>query len=146
MTTVTTATRICPRCGHERPIADFPRDRSRKSGIYPWCRSCNVDGMRRWRERNPERAKSTARRNGLLRRRGITVAQYDEMLQRQDSACAICGCSEAESTKGVLEVDHDHESGRIRGLLCGRCNLSIGKFDDDVALLRSAIRYLEPSW
>ena len=58
----------------------------------------------------------------------------------QDGLCAIC---ERHPEDGVLRVDHDHSTGKIRGLLCRHCNLALGNMSDDVSLLRKAIAYLE---
>jgi Recombination endonuclease VII len=64
-----------------------------------------------------------------------------ELFERQNGTCAICGREEWEKVK-VLGVDHDHKTGRVRGLLCTDCNMGLGKFKDDPALLRKAIKYL----
>lgn len=75
----------------------------------------------------------------------IGVAEYDQMLVNQDGACAICFKPETAEKHGrvlALSVDHNHETGRIRGLLCGQCNTGIGKFGDDIDLLMNAISYL----
>lgn len=71
----------------------------------------------------------------------ITIEEYLQMLNEQNEVCAIC--NEPCALGRRLAVDHDHKTGRVRGLLCSRCNTSIGKFNDDVSLLKSAIKYLE---
>lgn len=81
------------------------------------------------------------RRENLKKRYGITLQEYDNMLAAQDGVCAICG---KECRKNMfLSVDHDHETGAIRGLLCDDCNNGLGKFFDDVSLLQKAIDYLD---
>jgi hypothetical protein len=98
----------------------------------------------RYRDRNPRVSK-----NGYLKRNyGITIEVYEQMLESQGGVCKICKNPEFEvdKKKGKLKdlaVDHCHTTGKVRGLLCGRCNTSLGKFKDDPALLRSAILYLE---
>ena len=74
-----------------------------------------------------------------LRRYGLTIEQYDQMLFEQSYVCAICHkpCSKA------LAVDHDHKTGAVRGLLCMNCNHGLGKFKDDPNLLMAAIKYLQ---
>lgn len=75
---------------------------------------------------------------------GLTVEEYENMLERQGGVCAICGSGEWGGTKHrVPHVDHDHETGKVRGLLCGDCNFGLGKFKDDPDRLRAAISYLE---
>lgn len=69
----------------------------------------------------------------------MTVEHYEEMLSRQDNRCAIC--RKLASVK-KLNVDHDHATGKIRGLLCDKCNWGLGMYKDDVTLLTKAIQYL----
>jgi len=64
-------------------------------------------------------------------------AEYDELVDKQQNKCAICG------ENRTLYIDHDHEFRQVRGLLCLRCNTALGKFDDDENILRKAITYLE---
>lgn len=73
-----------------------------------------------------------------LRKRGITAAEYADLLERQGGVCAIC-----RDPNRALDIDHDHGDGLVRGLLCGPCNRGIGFMDDDAARLRAAIVYLE---
>ena len=79
---------------------------------------------------------------------GITLQEYKRMAKQQRNLCAICGKSET-GTNGrwgkktlQLAVDHDHNTGRVRGLLCRRCNQAIGKMDDNPELLDKAAAYL----
>ena len=79
-------------------------------------------------------------RSNLKKRFGITVDQYAEMLDKQQGSCAIC---RTECVTGKrLAVDHCHETGRIRGLLCFNCNIGLGKFKDSTKMLETAIAYL----
>ena len=76
---------------------------------------------------------------------GITSDEYYEILKRQDGVCAICKQPETRTFKGSvrrLAVDHDHSTGKIRGLLCGACNTGLGLFDDDPEILKTALGYL----
>ena len=73
---------------------------------------------------------------------GITAAEYDRMLAEQHGGCAICGSSVADATGRKLAVDHCHDSGRVRGLLCYSCNLAIAKLKDDPDLAERAAQYL----
>ena len=72
----------------------------------------------------------------LKQRYGITLVDYDKMLEKQDCKCKICGA------KDKLVVDHCHDKGHIRGLLCQQCNTGLGMFRDDVNRMRSAMQYL----
>jgi hypothetical protein len=78
---------------------------------------------------------------------GITLADYDKMLASQNGVCAICKQPETRKNKytGVcrLHIDHDHETGKVRGLLCHSYNFALGAFDDDIRLLEEAVVYLK---
>ena len=81
------------------------------------------------------------RREKLLNKYGITPADYDAMAEQQGGVCAICDLP--PPADGVLCVDHDHDTGKVRGLLCRTCNTGIGHLRDDPALVRKAATYLE---
>jgi len=94
--------------------------------------------------KDTDRSLAKARRSNLkarLKRFGLTVEDYQSMLAAQAGGCAICGgqCK----TGRILAIDHDHVTGRVRGLLCGNCNKGIGQFEDTPSLLRLAAAYLE---
>ena len=72
---------------------------------------------------------------------GITQADYDRLLALQYSRCAICGTTKP-GTRGTWRVDHDHQTGQVRGLLCDRCNLGIGYMQDNPDILMAAGRYV----
>jgi hypothetical protein len=99
--------------------------------------------MREYRSRNPD----TFRNIDLKRNYGITLAEYNSILEKQGGVCAICGKPESakDSNSGVarnLAVDHCHETGRVRGLLCTGCNTAIGKLTHDDGTLEAAKAYL----
>ena len=92
---------------------------------------------KRWRERNPDRHKRH-KRNGVLKKYGITVEDYDQLLLSQEGKCACC---KQHITKG--HVDHNHATKQVRGILCPQCNTGLGMFNDDIDRLKMAVRYLE---
>ena len=81
------------------------------------------------------------RESRLQRKYGIGAAGFDALLAAQDSRCAICGTDEPNGHG--WHVDHDHESGAFRGILCPTCNVGLGHFMDDPAILRAAAAYIE---
>ncbi len=98
----------------------------------------------KWRKDNAAKVKKDHRIQHLLRRHGLTQAEYDQMLAAQGGVFAICsGKNLNKQHRGVLCVDHSHETKKRRGLLCDLCNVGIGRFKDDPALLRKAAEYLE---
>lgn len=78
-----------------------------------------------------------------LRQYGITPDEYRNILEKQDGKCAICGSEIGNSEGDRLYVDHNHKTGKVRGILCSNCNTGIGKFHDSTELLKNAIYYLE---
>jgi hypothetical protein len=85
---------------------------------------------------------NNTRESKLKYRFGITVEQYDEMFNEQKGRCAGCNKHQSELIKR-LYVDHNHQTGNIRGLLCGNCNLALGNAKDDVIILTKLIEYLK---
>ena len=77
-----------------------------------------------------------------MRSYGLTVAEYHARLSAQGGRCAICRSEFGDATGRRLAVDHCHGTGRVRGLLCGKCNVGIGQFNHDPDLLTKAIGYL----
>ncbi len=73
------------------------------------------------------------------------MEQYAEMFSAQGSGCAICGSTTSRGCKNSFHVDHDHKTGKVRGILCQTCNTGIGSLKDDTKILRLAIQYLEKS-
>lgn len=94
-----------------------------------------------WRENNPERFKKIHRNSVLKHRYGITLEAYEHMLAEQNGVCAICKRPNHAGFR--LAVDHCHETGDVRGLLCGDCNRGIGSLGDSSDRLRAAAMYLE---
>ena len=94
--------------------------------------------------RDPELYRRRALNSTLKWMYGITIDDYDAMLEKQNGGCAICGHKPERTAKGVekLCVDHCHKSMKIRGLLCMRCNTALGHFNEDLTFLKNAIEYL----
>lgn len=94
----------------------------------------------KWYQENKEKSAESSRRSQLRRLYGLTPEQRDELLLAQGSRCALCR-SDTPYGKG-WHVDHDHKTGKVRGILCGHCNLMLGYARDNPSTLRAAIQYL----
>lgn len=132
------ASKRCTKCGVEKPIEDFHSRKDGSIGVRPWCKVCTNKDCRKYRPRGERK------RAGHLRwRYGISLEDYERLLQTQDGKCAICGTT-SPGRKGVVHfaVDHDHESNTVRGLLCASCNQGLGRMNDDPERLEAAARYL----
>jgi hypothetical protein len=97
---------------------------------------------RRWAAENPEKAEAQRQRK-RLRRYGLTIEQYDDIVCRQNNRCGVCRCSLAEIESKRIHIDHCHVTGRVRGVLCEQCNLGIGKFKENAEALARAAEYLQ---
>lgn len=104
------------------------------------CERCG-EVRKKWRAANPDKVREHNRR-GRLKRYGITVEEYDALIELQDGACLICKRVPTESER-ALAVDHNHRTGEVRALLCIKCNRGLGWFNDDPELLTAAAAYLE---
>lgn len=93
--------------------------------------------MKKWRSQNLARAKGYE----LKRRFGMTLDEYHTMLDKQGGGCAICG--DVDPYFKHMAVDHCHDTGRVRGILCCACNRALGGFKDKIEILRKAVAYLE---
>lgn len=89
--------------------------------------------IKKWRDANPLRASIISRNANLLRRYGITEAQYQQIFTKQDGKCALCKSPSKAARR--LDVDHNHRTGIIRGLLCSPCNLALGVIESRWTLL-----------
>jgi len=128
------------------PRRRFATDEERKQAIY----------LRRkaWREANPEKARAsvtrfheknpTANADAHLRRKyGIGVVDMDVIIELQGGSCAICRGTDPRRKNGTWTVDHDHRTGKVRGIVCHPCNAAMGMVDDNTETLRRMIDYLE---
>lgn len=131
--------KLCRRCGEAKPLEAFYRDAAARDGHRPECKACTSARRKAWYASNRERKE--AERSGHLRRTfGLTLEEYEQLLAAQGGRCAIC---RAEPGNISLHGDHDHETGRVGGLLCFRCNGGAGQFKEDIELLARAIDYLD---
>jgi hypothetical protein len=131
-------TKTCCKCKTELPLKEFVKDKNRKDGIYPVCRGCRNSYARIHRATYPKKSQGYTRKYKY----GITNEDYDKKLNDQGNACAICQTKIPGGNKESFFIDHDHETGKVRGLLCRSCNLMIGHAKDETQLLATAIGYL----
>jgi hypothetical protein len=124
----------CSACKVIKVSDDFYYRKNRPDGLTSWCKQC----LKKHAEKYKERSKATRRKREF----GITDKEYNNLYNKQSGVCAICGREESEIQQKSLCVDHCHNTGKIRGLLCHSCNVGLGRFEDDINRLQSAIKYL----
>ena len=129
--TATVVSKVCINCSLLKPLQDFEKDKRRKDGRGSRCKSCYAANKRAQRSSQPEYYK----RQQLKHKYGLDHDTYDAMLA-STSHCPLC-----EKVKPLV-VDHSHDTGIVRGLICRECNLGLGNFFDNVNTLSNAIKYL----
>lgn len=147
-------TKICSKCGKRKLFSKFYKHKgNNKSGLDSQCKACKDEYNKRCSKtarhksqvvqynktarRKSQMSRSTMKHN-LKRMYGMTLGQYDEMVENQNGVCMIC---EKPEINRRLSVDHDHKTGKVRGLLCCRCNFALGIVEDDGFVI-AAKKYL----
>lgn len=159
----------CSKCGVEKEISLFNRDKSKASGYRSWCKDCDNINSRHQYNKDPQARRDKrkefyyANREDEIQRRGefrkknvdmhrghkymqlygITLDQYEDMRCAQNYKCAVCGLDEKDNKNQKLFVDHCHDTLKVRGLLCHWCNAALGSFKDNTDVLEKAIAYLK---
>jgi Recombination endonuclease VII len=148
--------KLCKRCGETKPLDQFYPHNRTKDRLQYWCKSCQkmavISGYRNdpakhaaynreWGRKNPHKKADIA----LKTRFGLPHGSYAQMFAAQNGKCAICGTDKPSLDPRFrrFHVDHDAATGKIRGLLCSRCNTGIGQLLHDRDILLSAIGYLD---
>ncbi len=140
-------TKVCTRCQADKPLTEYFSRGGKLSHLYKSrCKSCMQQQRQQWALDNKQHLNEWRRKNWVeagrrFRRRGATQELYDTLYEAQKGCCALC--NEPEEKFAWLCIDHDHDTGRIRGLLCPNCNRGIGLLRDNSQLLRKAAEYIE---
>lgn len=150
--------RLCTKCG--KP-GEFGKRKRGKDGLKSTCKLCDAEYQKKWYAadparfkryiknwnlRHPEQYRAVRRSSSLKQLYGLSTEDFQLLLKAQDNRCAICHLEFNESR--VPFVDHDHEIAKVdkrrsvRGLLCHRCNVGMGQFDEDPEKLSSAAEYI----
>jgi len=138
--------KTCTKCGKEKPSTEFSNNVNCKDGLQQWCRACMSQGaseyIRTHKANDPEYLRKFKIRHMASARKckyGLTPIQYDQMVEDQKGVCKICG-KENKDVK-ALAVDHDHITGKVRGLLCRTCNTKLNVVED-IEFNQKAFAYL----
>lgn len=126
---------LCVRCSKRLAVEGRPKCER--------CHKRDAISNKRWRDKNPVRVRKYSSAASLKHRLraiyDLSVEEYQEMQRQQNGLCAIC------LRQKLLEIDHDHISGKVRGLLCRKCNLGLGCFADDPTQFQRVLDYLDGS-
>ena len=126
--------KTCNNCGIQKLLLEFPK-------THPHCKKCNTARASKWNKKNPNKRKIIIQKNNYKKRYGLSVEDKQFMIDKQNGLCAICN-NQLKTTHDVC-VDHCHITNKVRGILCRKCNLGIGHFNDSLDSLKSALKYLK---
>lgn len=142
--------KCCRDCGNSYELHEFVSNKLSKDGKDSLCIFCNRKRVQQWRKDFPEKRtkqiqrelkSKTKLRQDLRRNYGLSIDDYENMLQTQQYSCAICGKHESKQSQR-LSVDHCHTTGKVRQLLCAHCNSLLGMAKEDLDILEKAKQYL----
>lgn len=131
-------TNRCSTCKQYKPVENFNKNRSNKTGLHNQCREC----QKLWKPSPEALAISRQKTREWNRKKvsGFTPEDFKNKLTEQEGKCAVCGTSDSGPTD--WHADHDHKTGQKRGVLCHKCNTGLGLFNDNTDTLERAIMYL----
>lgn len=142
----------CQHCKEIKTPAEFFADASYHDGLSRRCKPCAIAGHDVWRLKNMDKAREhskkwrrdnpeASRDHGRKARYGIPAGTYEQMLAAQNGRCAICHTN-IPGGRGEFKIDHNHDTGKVRGLLCNNCNVGLGHFKSNEGFLLEAVEYL----
>lgn len=146
--------KTCGKCGESKGLEAFYAEARAADGLRGHCKACDAERRRDWRARNNDHERAYRRKyyagnrdriRGHQRQAkyGLAPDAYQELVRQQDGRCAVCGTSDTGAVhKQALCVDHNHETGAVRGLLCDPCNRAIGLLGDSPDRIFAAALYL----
>ena len=134
--------KTCSNCKEEKPFDAFNKSKNHRHGLHPFCKLCRSfktkkymeDPIRRqrslarsaaWVKANPERSREIKANWNRYNLYGLTPERYNQMLEEQQYRCLSCNREEP------LVVDHNHDTGEVRGLICNKCNITVGFIEGD---------------
>ena len=129
-------TKECSLCKEKKVHTEFPTNKNGSHGLHSQCKTCR-NNVAKYRYSNGD---SYAIR--LQKLYGLSVVEYEQLYAEANGCCQVCGISEEENNKR-LAVDHDHVTGKVRGLLCGKCNTALGQLDDNLDKISALYSYLK---
>jgi hypothetical protein len=129
----------CNVCDTLKPFEVFYNIKTK--ALSSTCNECRAINQAR-RIKPKTKVDTVKYRNDLCKRYNISSEQYNFMLELQNGTCSICGKTDIRNGQSIhLSIDHCHKTGKIRALLCGRCNMVLGLVNDDVSVLNNMIKY-----
>ena len=147
----------CAGCKDIKATSEYSHNAAFNDLLHPYCKICRAKQAKEYRRRNTEKARQARytwaknnpevvavySRKTRLKKYGITPEEWDRMYVLQNGCCAVCGLNETLTASQKLCVDHNHTTGKVRELLCHKCNCALGNFNESVEILLKAIEYVK---
>ena len=127
----------CTRCGIHKPRTEFYTRKNRKSGCTSECKSCHKERVTKRYKEDPDLANDRR----AARTYGVDLSYIQNLREQANGICQCCGRPGLHHHKRLV-IDHDHITGRVRGLICSNCNSILGFCDDNITTLENLISYL----
>jgi hypothetical protein len=134
-------TKSCTGCGIAKPVNEYHKSKSELYGVRARCKACISLKLKEQYKDNIHNRRLRNKISHYKNQYGLSISQFNEMRVKQEYKCAICNRKEAELGH-IFRVDHDHDTGKVRELLCHNCNCGLGHFRDNIQLLELALNYL----
>lgn len=135
-------TKTCNKCGETKILSSFYQRKDRGTYLGK-CEQCVAAHLKTWRLANPGKTEASKRKSWLKKTYGVDLEWYEGMLMEQGGCCAICGTQEVYKNHSYFCIDHNHDTGTVRGLLCSDCNVGIARLGENPETIRKAAQYLE---
>lgn len=134
--------KTCTTCKEAKLLDEFQKAPKGKHRHKAKCRACCSVQKSEYKKRRFAANPDWQLEQGYRRKYGMTLADYDRMYAVQCGRCALCNSDKPGAPHGRFCVDHDHQTGRVRALLCQKCNVGLGHFNDDPSMLKLAAQYI----
>jgi Recombination endonuclease VII len=139
-------TKTCAQCKQEQPLSEFYTNR-RDKRLGSYCKTCTKRNSRQRYVGLSDAEKLLVAKKAKASKYGMTLTEFDAYVDAHDDFCDICGREEDTKRKAVwtrgLTLDHCHATGKVRGMLCSRCNCAMGHVREDISVLEKMIQYLQ---
>lgn len=147
--------KTCSKCKKEKELSEFYKHKRKKDGYSDYCKECDKEYCKKFRNENKEHLKQYKKKhykdniqdyknNSLKNLYGVTIEEYNSMFDEINGICPGCGeqIFNTINSENPAVVDHNHKTGLVRGLLCGRCNSLLGFAKDNATTLENLTNYL----
>lgn len=136
----------CKYCHVDKPIAEFSKASRNSSGVQSYCKSCAKTYHKKYKQLNPEKSTDAHYKRSF----GMTLDDVRALLHTQNNQCALCNVElsvlQGRGFSTNAHVDHDHITGKVRGILCGNCNTALGKLGDSIESIERVLSYLKKAY